>query len=93
VSEFNINGILDFVTKEQIHKFDNIITTKSNSSGSLNVDLGFSLSTLFGNWKTALLTILITIYLFILMILFLPSIIQTLIHKFLYLSFQNRKND
>jgi len=94
LSEFNINGILDFVSKEQLHKFDNIITIKTNDSGNLDLDIGFSLSTLFCNWKTAVTSILITIIIFILMVVFLPIIMRTLFNHFLKLpSFQNHKND
>jgi len=77
ITETNINGILDFVIKEQRHKFDNIITVKTKNSGNLNLDLGFSLSILFGKWKTALFSIAITIIIFILMVIYFPIIIQS----------------
>jgi len=94
ISEFNINGILDFVIKDQVHKFNNIITVKSNDSSNLNIDLGFSLSTLFGNWKTASFSILITKIVFILMIIFSPLILRMcLTHLTRCRSLYNRKID
>jgi len=95
ITETNINGILDFVIKEQRHKFDNNITIKTNDSGNLNLDLGFSLSTLFGNWKTALLSIIMTIIIFILMIFCSSIIVRYMCFYMISLrafSFKNRKN-
>jgi len=64
LSPFRVYGILNFIAHNYELNFKNIIPNVNNNSISgLEMDMCFSISTLFGNWKSTSITILVGIIL------------------------------
>jgi len=80
LSSFKIYGILDFIAHNYKLDFKNIIPAVNNNSLSgLDMDISFSISTWFGNWKSIGITILIGIILFVATIFLFPLILRILL--------------
>jgi len=80
LSSFIIYGILDFIAHNYKLDFKNIIPDVNNNSLSgLDMDMSFFMSTLFRNWKSTGITILIGIILFVATIFLFPIVIRILL--------------
>jgi len=80
LSSFRIYGVLNFIAHDYKLNFKNIIPdVKNNSLSGLDMDMSFSISTWFKNWKSTGITILMGIIFFVATLFLFPIICRILI--------------